>query len=43
MQFFYAADRGNKRVADRFDPLSAPMLRALAEIAAKAHAAQASR
>ena len=29
MQFFYAADRGNTRVADRFDPLSAPMLRAL--------------
>ena len=29
MQFFYAADRGNARVADRFDPLSAPMLRAL--------------
>ena len=29
MQFFYAADRGNSRVADRFDPLSAPMLRAL--------------
>jgi len=36
MQFFYAADRGNKRVADRFDPLSAPMLRALREIAMKA-------
>ncbi len=29
MQFFYAADRGNARVADRFDTLSAPMLRAL--------------
>ena len=29
LQFFYAADRGNKRVAERFDPLSAPMLRAL--------------
>ena len=28
VQFFYAADRGNARVADRFDPLSAPMLRA---------------
>jgi phosphotransferase system, enzyme I, PtsP len=36
LQFFYAADRGNKRVADRFDPLSAPMLRALREIARKA-------
>ena len=32
MQFFYAADRGNKRVAERFDPLSAPMLRALRDI-----------
>ena len=30
LQFFYAADRGNRRVADRFDPLSAPMLRVLA-------------
>ena len=29
MQFFYAADRGNARVAERFDPLSAPVLRAL--------------
>ena len=36
MQFFYAADRGNKRVADRFDPLSAPILRALKDIATKA-------
>jgi len=35
-QFFYAADRGNKRVADRFDPLSAPLLRALRDITAKA-------
>ena len=29
MQFLYAADRGNTRVAERFDPLSAPVLRAL--------------
>jgi phosphotransferase system, enzyme I, PtsP len=36
-QFFYAADRGNARVADRFDPISVPMLRALREIAAKGH------
>jgi phosphotransferase system, enzyme I, PtsP len=36
MQFFYAADRGNKRVADRFDTLSAPILRALRDIARKA-------
>jgi phosphotransferase system enzyme I (PtsP) len=38
LQFFYAADRGNKRVADRFDPLSAPILRALKQIAAMAKA-----
>jgi phosphotransferase system enzyme I (PtsP) len=35
MQFFYAADRGNVRVAERFDPLSAPMLRALRSITEK--------
>jgi phosphotransferase system, enzyme I, PtsP len=35
VQFFYAADRGNARVADRFDPLSAPVLRALKAIAEK--------
>jgi phosphotransferase system enzyme I (PtsP) len=35
MQFFYAADRGNARVADRFDPISVPVLRALREIAVK--------
>src|SRR3954468_18413431 len=29
LQFFYATDRSNMRVADRFDALSAPMLRAL--------------
>jgi len=32
MQFLYAVDRGNPRVADRFDQLSAPMLRALKDI-----------
>jgi phosphotransferase system enzyme I (PtsP) len=36
MQFLYAADRGNKRVSERFDPLSAPVLRALKDIADKA-------
>ena len=36
MQFFYAVDRGNRRVADRFDPLSAPMLRALKTIVDRA-------
>jgi phosphotransferase system, enzyme I, PtsP len=38
MQFFYAADRSNKRVADRFDVLSVPILRALRDITAKAAA-----
>ena len=36
MQFLYAADRGNTRVADRFDPLSAPVLRALATSSTRA-------
>ena len=39
MQFFYAVDRGNKRVADRFDPLSAPLLRAMKTIVDKCRAA----
>jgi phosphotransferase system, enzyme I, PtsP len=38
VQFLYAADRGNPRVATRFDALSAPVLRALKEIADKGHA-----
>lgn len=29
MQFMFAADRENRQVSERFDPLSAPMLRAL--------------
>jgi phosphotransferase system enzyme I (PtsP) len=29
IQFLYAADRGNSWVADRFDPISVPVLRAL--------------
>ncbi len=33
MQFLFAIDRENRRVADRFDPLSAPMLRALTIVA----------
>ncbi|HEY7300588.1 MAG TPA: phosphoenolpyruvate--protein phosphotransferase [Xanthobacteraceae bacterium] len=37
-QFFYAADRSNKRVAGRFDPISVPMLRALRDIVRKAAA-----
>ena len=36
VQFLFAADRGNRRVADRFDPLSPPVLRAL-------HAASSTR
>ncbi len=35
MQFLYAADRGNTRVSERFDPLSAPVLRALKDIVDK--------
>jgi phosphotransferase system enzyme I (PtsP) len=38
VQFLYAIDRGNPRVSDRFDALSAPVLRALKDIADKAHA-----
>src|SRR5262249_52500558 len=38
VQFFYAADRGNVRVAERFDAISAPVLRALRTIAEKGHA-----
>jgi phosphotransferase system, enzyme I, PtsP len=32
MQYMFAADRGNPRVADRYDPLSPPALRALETI-----------
>ncbi len=35
VQFLYAADRGNQRVSGRFDTLSAPVLRALKDIADK--------
>jgi phosphotransferase system enzyme I (PtsP) len=38
LQFFYAADRGNARVAERFDALSAPILRAFKAIADKGRA-----
>jgi phosphotransferase system enzyme I (PtsP) len=33
VQFMFAADRGNARVADRFDALSPPVLRALKSVA----------
>jgi phosphotransferase system enzyme I (PtsP) len=36
MQYFFAADRNNTRVASRYDTLSSPPLRALASIAAAA-------
>jgi phosphotransferase system enzyme I (PtsP) len=36
VQFLYAIDRGNARVATRFDALSPPVLRALKDIATKA-------
>ncbi|MBX9739613.1 MAG: phosphoenolpyruvate--protein phosphotransferase [Beijerinckiaceae bacterium] len=36
MQYVFAADRDNRRVADRFDPLSPPMLRALKSITDRA-------
>lgn len=38
MQFLFAIDRENRRVADRFDPLSGPMLRALQRVVDKASA-----
>ncbi|HVB90379.1 MAG TPA: phosphoenolpyruvate--protein phosphotransferase [Beijerinckiaceae bacterium] len=39
VQYLFAADRDNKRVAGRFDPLSAPVLRALKTIVERAGAA----
>jgi phosphotransferase system, enzyme I, PtsP len=38
MQFLFASDRENRRVADRFDPMSAPMLRALNMVVEQAQA-----
>ena len=38
-QFLFAVDRGNAKVSERFDTLSAPILRALREIVRKANAA----
>jgi phosphotransferase system enzyme I (PtsP) len=37
-QFLFAVDRGNAKVSDRFDTLSAPILRALRDIVRKARA-----
>jgi phosphotransferase system, enzyme I, PtsP len=39
MQFVFACDRGNPRLADRYDPLSAPMLALFRAIIAEAAAA----
>jgi phosphotransferase system enzyme I (PtsP) len=39
-QFLFAVDRGNAKVADRFDTLSAPVLRALRDITIKAQEAK---
>jgi phosphotransferase system, enzyme I, PtsP len=41
-QFLFAVDRGNAKVSERFDTLSAPILRALREIVRKANAARKS-
>ncbi len=38
LQFFYAADRGNRRVSGRFDPLSTPALRVFQMIAKQCNA-----
>src|SRR6266851_5078622 len=38
-QFLYACDRGNPRLADRYDLLSAPMLALFRDVIAKCHAA----
>ena len=38
VQFLFAADRSNPRVAGRFDPISAPVLRALKQILEKGRA-----
>jgi phosphotransferase system, enzyme I, PtsP len=39
LQFLFACDRGNPRLADRYDPLSAPMLALLREVVARARQA----
>jgi phosphotransferase system, enzyme I, PtsP len=39
LQFLYASDRGNPRLAERYDPLSPPMLTAFREIIAQTRAA----
>jgi phosphotransferase system enzyme I (PtsP) len=41
-QFLFAVDRGNAKVSERFDTMSAPILRALRDIVRKAQAAKKS-
>jgi len=41
-QFLFAVDRGNAKVSERFDTMSAPILRALRDIAHKSQAAKKS-
>ena len=38
VQFLFACDRGNPRLADRYDPLSAPMLALLREVVGQTNA-----
>ncbi|GAB4183794.1 MAG: phosphoenolpyruvate--protein phosphotransferase [Thalassobaculales bacterium] len=39
LQFVFAADRGSRRLMDRYDPLSTPVLRLLADVARQCAAA----
>ena len=39
MQFLFACDRGNPRLADRYDPLSAPMVALFREVVGRAREA----
>src|SRR5204862_169695 len=41
-QFLFAVDRGNAKVSERFDTMSAPIMRALRDIVCKAQAAKKS-
>jgi phosphotransferase system enzyme I (PtsP) len=41
-QFLFAVDRGNAKVSERFDTISAPILRALRDIVQKSNAAKKS-
>jgi len=41
-QFLFAVDRGNAKVSERFDTMSAPIMRVLREIVQKANAANKS-